>query len=274
MGKVSNIPWCDATFNSWWGCTPVGPGCEPCYAEEFDHRLGGDHWGVGKPRRYFGPKYWRQPDEWNRIAAMAGKRMKVFCASMADVFDNEVKQLWREKLWAKIRETPMLDWQIVTKRIGNAPKMLPSDWGGGYPNVWMISTICDQDEAERDVPKLLRVPAEIHGLSVEPMLGPVEPWTQTILDATGLGSETPSLDWVIIGGQSGRGPRIREFHLEWDRALINECITAGCAVFNKQLGSKPMYQGNIVKLKDPKGEDPEEWPADLRVRQFPVSKAA
>ena len=258
MGRVTGIGWTDATFNSWWGCTKVGPPCDHCYAEAFDRRVGGDHWGVGKPRRYFGEKHWNEPRKWNEWARRRGVRMKVFCASMADVFDNEVEQHWREKLWALIRETPWIDWQIVTKRIGNAPKMLPRDWGDwGYQNVWLIITVGNQQEADRDIDKLLDIPARVHGLSVEPMLGKIDlrqRWVEI-------------LDWAIIGGESG--PHARDFDMDAARVLTNQCLDAGVAVFVKQMGSRPVYQGNVVKFKHPKGERPEEWPADLRVRQFP-----
>ena len=103
------------------------------------------------------------------------------------------------------------DWLLLTKRIGNAPEMLANDWGGGYPNVWLVTSV-DQTELERDVPKLLSIPAVVHGVSIEPQLAPVR-----------LGRFAPLLQWVINGGESGAGSR--PFHLEWARALVT--LSAG-----------------------------------------------
>jgi len=91
---------------------------------------------------------------------------------MADVFDHQVDQALRNRLWSLIARTPNLEWLILTKRIGNAPKMLPADWGGGYPNVWLLMSV-DQIALERDAAKLLAIPAVVHGVSIEPQLAPV-----------------------------------------------------------------------------------------------------
>jgi protein gp37 len=253
MGEVTSIAWTQHTFNPWWGCMKVGPGCDFCYAEAFDRRLRGDHWGTGKERRYFENFHWDAPLKWNREAEASGKRSRVFCASMADVFDNEVDQSHRERLWHLIRVTPMLDWQIVTKRIGNAPKMLPEDWGNGYPNVWLLSTVVNQEEAERDIPKLRAVPARIHGLSIEPQLEHID-LTRYALD--------PSW-WVICGGESGA--KARTFMLDWARSLRDRCTATGTPFFFKQTGSRP--DGERIKGK---GDDPAQWPDGIGVRQFPT----
>jgi protein gp37 len=88
MGKETAISWTHHTFNPWWGCQRVSPGCTNCYAETFDKRIGGKHWGPTAPRRFFGPKHWAEPLKWARAAAKAGERHRVFCASMADVFED------------------------------------------------------------------------------------------------------------------------------------------------------------------------------------------
>lgn len=278
MAETTGIAWTDATWNPWWGCMKVGPGCDHCYAEVLDHRVGGDHWGAGKPRRYFGEKHWNEPLRWNRKAAETGERKLVFCASMADVFDNEVEQEHRERLWALIRATPALTWQIVTKRIGNAVKMLPADWGDGYANVWLIETVVNQDEADRDIPKLLATPARVRGLSVEPQLGPIDAaWalSRNRLDigagflrrgvfSPGMETLRP-LDWIICGGESGSQAEARPFHIEWAESIRDQCVTAGAAFFMKQTGSNPVGFPGITG----KGDQPHEWPVDLRVREFP-----
>ncbi|MCI0671755.1 MAG: phage Gp37/Gp68 family protein, partial [Myxococcaceae bacterium] len=174
MGAETEISWTHSTFNPWWGCTRVSPGCDHCYAESFDRRVGGAHWGKGVPRRTFGDKHWGEPLKWNAAAAKAGERRRVFCASMADVFDAEAPDGALERLWALIRATPALDWLLLTKRPGRIRHSLPADWGDGYPNVWLGTTVEDQERAEQRIPVLLDVPARVHFLSCEPLLGPVD----------------------------------------------------------------------------------------------------
>jgi protein gp37 len=256
MAETTKIEWCDHTFNPWWGCTQVSPLCDHCYAMTIDVRwFRGSHWGSGSPRRYFGEPYWQEPLKWNRAAQADGRRHRVFCASMADVFDNEVGQSHRERLWETIRQTTELDWLILTKRIGNASKLLPRDWESGYPNVWLIVSV-DQSALARDLPKLLTIPALIHGASVEPQLGPVR-----------LGDFIRQLQWVIVGGESGAGAR--PFDVEWARALVQECMDAGTPIFVQKLGCKPFQAGRRLQLNDYAGADWNEWPSDLRIRQFP-----
>jgi protein gp37 len=256
MGAVTKIEWCHHTFNPWWGCTQVSPLCDHCYAMMLDARwFRRVHWGPGAPHRYFDDEYWAQPLRWDRRAAAAGYRRRVFCASMADVFDNDADPGARHRLWRLIRRTPNLDWLLLTKRIGNAPKMLPADWGDGYPNLWLIVSV-DQAALGRDVPKLVDIPAVVHGVSIEPQLAPVR-----------LGRFAPLLQWVINGGESGAGSR--PFHLEWARLLAAECRSAGVPIFVQRLGSKPHNRGVPLRLKDRAGRNWSEWPIDLRIRQFP-----
>jgi protein gp37 len=235
MSERTAIEWTDSTFNSWIGCTNVGPGCEHCYAEALmDRRYGRVEWGAGKPRLRTSPANWRKPLAWNRaaaaFAARIGRRRRVFCASLADVFDNEAPDEWRADLFALIRQTPALDWLMLTKRIGNAPRMLPADWGDGYANVWIGATIVNQVEADRDLDKLRALPARIRFLSLEPLLGPIPR-----LDLR-------SIDWCIVGGESG--PRARAMRVEWVRDVRDQCIAAGCALLVKQYGvarNNPIY---------------------------------
>jgi protein gp37 len=219
----------------------------------------GMHWGAHAPRRYFADAYWAGPPKWDRLAAARAVRRRVFCASMADVFDNVAEPMVRDRLWRLIRATPNLDWILLTKRIGNAPKMLPADWGQGYPNVWLIVSV-DQAALERDGPRLLSIPAIVHGISIQPQLAPVR-----------LGEFARLLQWVIIGGESGGGSR--PFHLAWARQLIAECASAATPVFLQRLGGKP-YEGTArLHLRDPMGGDWREWPPDLRRREFPEASA-
>lgn len=251
MAENSNIEWTRHTFNPWIGCQKVGPGCDHCYAEAWDARglqRQETRWGAHAERTRTSPANWRKPLAWNKAAQAAGERHRVFCASLADVFDNHPSILpeWRADLWALIRATPNLAWMLLTKRPGNIAKMLPDDWGNGYPNVWLGCTVVNQEEADRDVPKLLEVPAAVRFLSMEPLLGPVDlnhirlphGSGRTWIDALQPWWVTPDmrtrLDLVIVGGESG--PGARPMHPDWARSLRDQCVAAGAAFHFKQWG--------------------------------------
>lgn len=243
MGENSKIEWTDHTFNPWIGCTKVSPACDHCYAEALmDTRYQKVRWGAGEDRKRTSPANWQQPRRWNKQAAASGKRAKVFCASLADVFDNEVDERWRHHLFALIEETPNLIWLLLTKRIGNVIKM--TDPLAGNPvlptNAALGATIANQEEYDRDRLKL-REAGRICGAlftfgSFEPMLGPV------ILD-----SYAP--DWIICGGESGRDAR--EMDPQWARDLRDASKRFGRQFFMKQMTAKRPI------------------PADLMIREFP-----
>lgn len=265
MAENSNIEWTDHTFNPWIGCTKVGPGCDHCYAETLSTARLGVAWGAGAPRRRTAASTWNTPRRWDRRAAAAGIRQRVFCASLADVFDNEVDPAWRADLFALIRETPNLDWLLVTKRIGNAEKMATA--AGGWPsNVWLGATIVNQAEADRDIAKLLEIEGpRFRFLSMEPLLGPVDlrhvqaprycaadhdlDWKFDALSAGDTYEFRDSLDfwesgdgplrdrridWVIVGGESGA--EARPLHFTWVRSLRDQCAVAGVPFLFKQWG--------------------------------------
>jgi protein gp37 len=259
MAENSNIAWTDNTFNPWIGCMKVSAGCDHCYAEAYDNRFNGGHWGAGAERRRTSASNWSKPKKWNRDAAKAGVRPWVFCASLADVFDNEAPLGARGDLWQLIYECQNLNWQIVTKRIGNADKMLPTNFGRDFPHVGIISTVVTQAECNRDLQKLLTA-KERHGiawigLSIEPQLERVIP------------STADGLDWIISGGESDQGGApAREYRSAWALELIEWGAARGVAIFEKQLGSHWARENGA---RDRAGADPLEWPADLRVRQMP-----
>lgn len=268
MAERSNIEWCDSTWNPWIGCTKISPACDHCYAErDFDLRLHVVQWGAGQARKRTGDDNWKKPGKWNAKpfyecevcglrtdnpmrAQCKGPhrsqhmwkpaRRRVFCASLADVFDNEVPVQWRRDLFDLIAATPNLDWLLLTKRIGNVRSL----YGGAYldsarplpANVWLGATICNQDEADRDIPKLLATPAAVRFLSVEPMLGPIS-FEGMFANPTRVNDGTnalEALDWVIVGGESG--PRARPMHPEWARDLRDQCAAAGVPFLFKQWG--------------------------------------
>lgn len=249
MAENSKIEWTHHTFNPVTGCQKVGPGCDNCYAEGWAKRSGLVKWGAGEARRPTSEAYWRQPLKWDREAAAAGERRRVFCASLADVFDNAWPVGIREKLFELIKATPHLDWMLLTKRPGNIAKMLPPDWGSGYPNVWLGCTVVNQAEADRDIPKLMAVPARVRFLSMEPLLGPVDLtaldmggfwFNATTGEMEGHGLILPPLDLVIVGGESGHAAR--PMHPDWPISLRDQCIAAGVAFHFKQWGEFEAHQ--------------------------------
>ncbi len=244
MAENTAIEWADHTFNPWVGCQPVSPeGCKNCYAEALVTRFGGDFL---KPRRT-GESNWKLPVRWNARAEREGRRYRVFCASMADVFDNRVPPVWRADLFTLIGKTPYLDWLLLTKRIGNASAMMPFGWQdfGAPRNVWVGATVVNQMEADRDIPKLLATPAAVRFLSIEPMLGPIDLLAtgDTLCRCEGclnMARQHPEhaglqrVDWVICGGESG--PRARPMNPDWARGLRDQCKAAGVPFMFKQWG--------------------------------------
>lgn len=226
MAKDTKIEWTDSTFNPWMGCVRMSPACKHCYAETIASRFGLAQWGARAPRRFFGEAHWKEPLRWHRAALREGRRQRVFCASMADVFeDRRDLDPWRERLGALIDETPMLDWLLLTKRPDRAAALAP--WRGEWPaNVWLGATVETQLWAERRIPALTSVPARIRFLSCEPLLGPLNlsAWL-----------EQGSIHWVIAGGESG--PRARPSDPDWFRSLRDQCVKARVAFHFKQWGA-------------------------------------
>ncbi len=235
MAENSAIEWTDHTFNPWIGCTKVSPACDNCYAETLmDSRYGRVRWGSGEDRSRTAPSTWRMPRKWNNQAARTGDRPFVFCASLADVFDNEVDPQWRADLFALIEATPHLVWLLLTKRIGNVLKM--TDAARGNPvlprNAAIGATMANQEEYDRDRVKLDAVKRDRDPLftfgSFEPLLGPV------ILDCY-------APDWIIVGGESGA--HARPMALDWARSLHRQSSDLG-RVFNfKQVGGRTADKG-------------------------------
>ncbi len=302
MAETTGISWARSTFNPFIGCTKVGPGCDGCYAEALDarHKWGGaTHWGPGVPRYRTSPSNWKNPLKWNAQAKFerdAGALWNgrpgywpVFCASLADVFDNEVPQGWRADLWELIEATPYLSWLLVTKRIGNVRSMVPAHWlqasdglhpnrdGFFPPNVRILITVINQEEADRDVPKLLELPCR-NGISYEPALGPIDFARLSIKRDPGTivfggipnnahinalrgyndNGRDVRIEWLIVGGESTQGKhKARPFRIEWARSTVRQCRAAGVPVLVKQLGSF------VVDRNDAgfDGCEPTAWPA-------------
>lgn len=249
-----------------------------------DRRLHRVQWGQGRPRVRTSKSNWNLPLRWNAEAERAGVRRRVFCASLADVFDHEVDPAWRWALFRLIRATPALTWMLLTKRIGlardklnDAAAAVANDEIGAltwdrdpWPNVWLGATIVNQAEADRDIQKLLETPAAKRFVSYEPALGPVD-WRRWMWpvhsswpaeyaspeEAAAAGAKVTRhrqalvsssaryLDWIIVGGESHQpGMPARPFAVEWALSTIAQCRDAGVACFVKQVGSRPTLYGD------------------------------
>jgi protein gp37 len=266
MSENTAIEWTDATVNFWWGCTKVGPGCDHCYAETWDKRTGGAHWGPHAPRRWIkGASEALRRINRTALAFLKkhGRQPRVFMHSMSDIFDNAVPPEWQTEALSAVVLAHNVQVQLVTKRIGNVEEA----WARvGWPwpeNAGLMITVCNQTEADRDIPRLLALKARLGipwvGLSVEPMLGPVDlsPWhgvhhhpanrtddpeTLAAINAVISAARTQfraehgntGLDWVICGGESG--PHARPMHPDWARSLRDQCAAAGVPFFFKQWG--------------------------------------
>lgn len=247
MGQNSRIEWTNHTFNPWWGCVKVSPACDHCYAESLAKRTGHPVWGKDAPRRFFGEKHWSEPTKWNREAAARGVRARVFCASMADVFeDRSDLEDARGRLYGLIEATPMLDWLLLTKRPHNIAKLLPSDWlTHPKANVWYGVTVESPDYLWR-VYQLRDVRAAVRFISYEPALADVT-WPLF------------GIHWLIAGGESGAGCRPPQE--AWMRSARDQALAAGAAFFFKQWGGlSPKANGRTL--------DGREW------SELPLSVAA
>lgn len=316
MSANSSIQWTDHTFNPVRGCTKVSPGCKNCYAARDALRFPNIRgiWGDAGTRIVAVPDAWKTPVKWNRQALgeslkheiahnqalrrgespayAAHPRPRVFCASLADVFEdwqgvlhfpNQFSESglsvarWdgiqlvreiepndipvatmnnlRQELFQLIEATPNLDWLLLTKRPENVIRMVPAQWQRAFPpNVWMGTTVEDQQRANERIPQLLAIPAKVRFLSCEPLLEAVDLFHCGPDD---LKDWIHSIDWVISGGESG--PGCRPADLNWFMSLRDQCREAGVPFFMKQLGGVRDHRGNL-----------EDFPENLRVREFPT----
>lgn len=228
MSANSEIEWTEHTFNIVWGCVRVSSGCQNCYAETLAKRYGFDVWGPARTteRRTMSDHYWSQPLRWNAFAARDRKRARVFCSSMADVFeDHPTNERERPRLFSLIERTPHLDWLLLTKRPQHMIDMAPDTWRSSWPeNIVAMTSAENQEMADLRIPELLKVPAGRRGLSLEPLLGRI------FLDEDWLAD----IHWVITGGESGA--KARPMSPVWVRSLRDQAVDAGVPFFFKQWG--------------------------------------
>lgn len=265
MAENSKIEWCHHTFNAWEGCEKISAGCANCYAERRDKQYhGGEHWGPNGTRKMMSESYWKQPLKWNRDA-IAGERRRVFCSSLADVFEDRLELIEpRRRLFDLINETPNLDWLLLTKRPENIEPMFDDiqrhfgwDEDLSVMNIWLGTTVENQEQADKRIPELLKIPATVRFLSCEPLLEAIcfRPRCETLAEKlhameTGDASRPAMLDgihWVICGGESGTDAR--PMHPDWARSLRDQCQAAGVPFFFKQWGEWMSYTNHTFGSK-------------------------
>jgi protein gp37 len=236
MADRTAIEWTDATFNPWWGCERVSPACAHCYADTLARRYGHKLWDGARSRRFFSDAHWEKPLRWNAVSEKHGVDTRVFCASMADVFESHAElDSWRTRLWDLIERTPRLQWQLLTKRPENVREMVP--WTTEWPaNVWIGASVENSRFTFRaDV--LRELPAAVRFVSAEPLLGSLflngKPHRRP-LDLT-------DIHWLIAGGESG--PRHRGLDVDWVRELRDACGDSATAFFFKQHGGRTAKAG-------------------------------
>ena len=281
MAENTKIEWADATVNHWAGCTKVSPACDNCYAQRMAGRLWKVQWGAGQPRRQFVSAR-EMLEALDRKAQRIGKRLRVFHNSLSDMFDKEVPDGWRMDAFQAMADTPHLQHLVLTKRIGNVRGMLAELAHGNdpdlslldmmpLPNVWLGITVVNQEEACRDIPKLLAVPAAKRFLSIEPLLGAIDlglcdcdngsvaapggAGGVTCPKCSGTGGRT--LDWVIVGSESGPGARRDPNMVSWVASLRDQCVNAGVAFLWKQ----DVIDGKKIGAPQLEGQSWQQFPA-------------
>lgn len=250
MTENTKIEWADHTFNPWVGCTKISPACDHCYAESWAKRAGSPELWKGERRRTTAAN-WEKPRKWNYNNPRAVENwrpQRVFCASLADVFDNQVPEQWRLDLWDLIETTPRLDWLLLTKRPQNIEAMRVPYWVPKLQNVWLGTTIESRNIGASRAWQLAQCAAPRRFWSAEPLLEDLGDLTPLCLRDIAPDGR-PAVDWVIVGGESGPGRR--PFNPDWARSIRDQCAAARVPFFMKQIDKK-------IPIPD-----------DLMIRQFP-----
>lgn len=269
MSSTTSIQWTDATWNPVRGCSRISPGCEHCYAETMASRF-------TKPGQAF--HGFAVDGRWTRKVALVPsmlelpmhwkKPRRIFVNSMSDLFHESLSALDIGRVFEVMERCPQHTFQVLTKRADVMQRYMVTEYATEPPpaNVWLGVSVEDQKRADDRIPLLLQTPAATRFLSCEPLLDAIE------FDSEWFNLECPEgekshVDWVIVGGESGKGARAMQ--LEWARSIVDQCAAARVACFVKQLGAWPVEFSLPMDLTDSHGGDPAEWPDDLRVREFP-----
>jgi protein gp37 len=256
MSNKSKIEWTDATWNPIRGCTKVSPGCKHCYAETFAERfrgVPGHPFEQGfdlrlVPEKLQEPLHWRKPRQ-------------VFVNSMSDLFHENVA----DEYIVRVAEVMMIanqhTYQVLTKRSERMRDLLNSTlkFAAHTTHIWWGVSVEDRKYGLPRIAHLREADVAVRFVSAEPLL-------EDLGDLN-----LNSINWVIVGGESGTQPR--PFDLAWARIIADQCKQQYVACFVKQLGRRPIENGELLKCASAKGGDWNEWPEDLRVREYPTPPA-
>lgn len=276
MGSSTNIEWCDITWNIWRGCAEVSPGCANCYARTFAKRnpdvLG--EWGKDAYRALASDAYLAKITQENRRASRDRVRRRVFLGSMMDFFEDRPDLVGMRELGIySMGSCKNLDFLVLTKRPENIDRLWPMNMQTAYSipppnyqlmdNVWFGVSVEDVKRADERIPRLQDKDVRVRFLSVEPILEYID--LNRHLQRGGI-------HWVIVGGESQQEKVCRRTQVDWIEAVVAACQGNGVPVFVKQMGGLPYDGLQQLKLKSKKGEDVNEWPDHLRIRQFPTPR--
>lgn len=256
MGDKTGISWTEHTFNRWWGCAKVTDACKFCYAESLAKRTGRipEGYKVGSKRLLSKSHNLSLLKKWDKQAEAEGRKALVFAHSMSDIFDKEVSDDWRVEEFEWLAQCNNLIIQALTKRSD-----YPADYYSRHPyrtdNLW-LGTSLGSDKDLNLAYEIVKAPAKVHWISYEPAIGHLS-----------IGRLPPRVKWVVIGGESG--PHARPFDLEMGLVAIEACRQLGITPYMKQVGQNAYYRGQPFKTEHLHGADPDEWPEELRVREFP-----
>jgi protein gp37 len=258
MAEISQIQWCDGTWNIARGCTKVDADCKYCYM--YRQSLNATRYKpdqVTKTKTVFTlPLHYKEI----KSSCWDGKPL-IFTSSLTDFFHEDIDS-FRNEAWDIIRRCPHLIFQILTKRPERITECLPDDWGEGYDNVWLGTSVGSRKGQIR-ITELCLIPTKVRFLSLEPLY-------ELISIAEYL--TTGKIHWVIVGGESGNDNgkyRYRKCNTDWIEIIVNHCQNANVPVFVKQVGT---YLSKKLKMKDRHGGDFNEFPEQLKKRQFPIIK--
>lgn len=258
----------NGNFKAGTFCTRISPGCQHCYASIINKRFGtGAEYTVpnlADHEFYIDEKILAEPLKRKKPAT-------IFVGDMFDLFHEAIPPVMIFRVWDVMQRTSRHTFQVLTKRAKRMHYVLEN--GTIASNIWLGVSVEDQQRADERIPPLLQMPAAIRFISYEPALEGID-IRYALDDCNACDEPTPHLDWVICGGESG--PGARPFNLTWAESLRDQCKAAGVPFFMKQVGSNPTATGNLHGLactvflkKRSKGGDISEWPASLRVREFP-----
>lgn len=277
MGKTTNISWTDVTWNIARGCSKVDADCKYCYMYRDANRYGYDAKAVTKTKTVFNlPLKIKEPS-------------RIFTSSLTDVFHPDCDS-FRNEMWDIIRKCPQHTFQILTKRPERIADHLPADWGDGWENVWLGTSVGSMQGIKRALDLInLRPIAKTLFLSLEPLhseinfrwayVAPIEKRRSVFFEGKKVSITSQhelllNIDWVIVGGESGNESgkyRYRPCNPQWIEQIVADCKAANVPVFVKQLGT---HLSKEMGLKDRHGGDINEWPEYLQIREFPKGKEA